>query len=153
MYGNSLLKDCAGAGNNKINGVLEPNGKANAIKGDSVYPNDRGEPAIRLYKKGSNSIYLAVDGKVENTTLIINIYNEELTLLTTARYTDASAGFAYAAGDNVAEKYVAYYFGDTGFRNDDNGAVMVEGRDATGYEFRSGKSTVDNVVVGTAIIK
>lgn len=158
VYANSTLKDCAGTATNRVNEVEHNNEKAYAAKGDSVYPNDRGEPAIRLYKKNSNSTYLAVDGKIEGNVLVINIYNEELTLLTTARYT-REGGFAPAY--NVAEEYVSkdeddptkFYYFDAGFVADDNGQVVIEGRDASAYEFRSGKSTVDNVVVATEIVK
>ena len=85
-----------------------------------------------------------MDGVVEGNALTINIYNEELTLLTTAVYTIAQP--QEIVDDNPALTYMDLYFEQgVGFKDDDEGAVTVEGRDVKKYVYLSGKVAVEDV--------
>ena len=125
------------------NGVPAALTKAIGTEVDSAFFNEDGKPAIRFYKDGTHRVYLTVDGEIDGNTLTINVYTEELTLLTTAVYTfDAPLEVV----ENPALTYMDRYFEQgVGFKNDVSGAVTIEGRDMTKYVYRAGKVVVENV--------
>lgn len=136
VYGNSEVKSCAGSATNYNTGTSNVN-KYAEISG-TVYVNEDGKPAVRLFAKGSASEYVIVDARVENG-LYINVYSEEYTLLFTLSY---EGGFTVSS--NTAETYLDTYFeGGKGFK-DGSGYKASEGnRDFAKYEYRSGTPVVE----------
>lgn len=144
VYGNSVLKDCQGSATNYLRREAYENTRGHSVQIESTYVEDNGKPAARLYKKGSTTEYLTVFAEVKEGKLEVKLMDEELTVLSEAKYglTDAQDKLF-----NPAETYLSVYFDENGFKAAESGELKAEGRDMKNYEWRSGKAVIENIEV------
>lgn len=133
IYGNSEIIGCSGTAKNYIGTTEYINGNNYAEINSTVYVNEEGMPAVRLFAENSTSEYVIVDARAENG-LTIDVYSEEYTLLFTLTYEGS-----FTASDNTAETYLDTYFeAGKGFK-DGAGYKAEEGdRNFAKYEYRNG---------------
>lgn len=104
------------------------------------YVDEDGKAGVRFFETGRTDKFVYVFGTLENGSLKISIYNEELNLITEATYGRTEG---YEESVNLAEKYKDVYFtAGSGFNAPTSGSVAIEGRDMTKYEYRSGVPSV-----------
>lgn len=136
VYGNSEVKGCSGSATNYNTGTA--NVKKCAEVSSTVYVNEDGMPAVRLFAEGSTSQYVIVDAKAENG-LTIDVYSEEYTLLFSLSYEGS-----FTASSNTAETYLDTYFEQGKGFKDGSGYKASEGdRNFAKYEYRSGVPVID----------
>lgn len=104
------------------------------------YVDEDGKLGIRLFLKDRTDKFVYAFAKISDGALCVSFYNEELTLITERNY-ERAEGFVSA--DNLAEKYLDVFFeAGKGIRDSVEGAVTIEGRDMSLYEYRSGVPSV-----------
>lgn len=142
VYGNSVLRGNEGSALVSVAGSYKAVNQVYASSTEISYVNEEGGLAIRLYQKGSDSIFLLVDATIDGNSLLVSVYNEELTSLASLVY---SREGGYEDATNCAEAYLDVYFAEgTGIVNSDGEAVRLDGRDLTQYEYRSGRPVIEN---------
>ncbi len=149
VYGNASVSDCMGSISNKYVDGLKPNQIAYGTKNSTIYVNEDGYDAIRLFKEGSLTEYIVAYAKYSEGKLDVIFYSEESKILSEQSY-NSVAVIQGTESDSIKYKDVFFTKGQ-GIIGTSGDVLTFEGRDTTKYVYLSGVPYVDEATLNVAM--
>lgn len=157
VFGNASVSSCQGSignkytynyreeGVNKLFDDFVANTSAYATKNSTVYVNEDGFDAIRLFKENSLTEYIVAYAKYSSGVLDVVFYSEESKILSEQSYNNV----VYVAGsESDSTKYINVFFtAGEGIKGSDGTIITFEKRETTKYVHLSGIPNVDEATL------